>query len=643
MSGDAERLVVLLEARIRDFEKNMAKASGTAKKSYSSMRSGSKLATDRMERDMVRSTGSINRALGATSTRMGGLASSGLMGMTRAFTLGLAPILSVTAALGTAKSAMQEFDKIGKQAKSAGVNAEFFQELSYSAELGGANVDQLSQALNTFNKNTGLAAIGTGDLYAKLKALNPELLKSLLATTDQAERVRLAADAINKAGTASQKAALATTLFGDAGTRMVEVFKGGSAALAQTADKARDLGIIIDNDLIAKSEDLNDQFSTATKVMDVQFKQTLIDLAPILIETAKLAGNLATAIGYITQSMQELGQRTTSRLQADLADVDSQLAAAGAQYAPGVTGNMGVQMDPGKKSELQNQRATIYAELKRRAINQLKIGLNHPLGGDNGDNGDNGDSGTGSGSNRNNAAAETIKQAEAVKTLIDRLQFEQSLVGKSAVEQAKMNALRQAGAAATEDQKAQIASLIEQTNAEQESVQGLQELYGELGDIGQTAVRGIIDALADGKIEANEFGDILSNVLSMAADFFLNAVFGGGSGGIGSIFSGLFGKRETGGPVTKGQPYIVGEKRPELFVPDQSGTILPRIPQATGNKSSPPSQSVNSSFAPTFNISGVGLSQAQVSAAISDALERYDRFTLPGRVGSINNDPLARG
>lgn len=35
------------------------------------------------------------------------------------------------------------------------------------------------------------------------------------------------------------------------------------------------------------------------------------------------------------------------------------------------------------------------------------------------------------------------------------------------------------------------------------------------------------------------------------------------------------GARASGGPVTKGQPYIVGERRPEIFVPDSNGTILP--------------------------------------------------------------------
>jgi hypothetical protein len=38
------------------------------------------------------------------------------------------------------------------------------------------------------------------------------------------------------------------------------------------------------------------------------------------------------------------------------------------------------------------------------------------------------------------------------------------------------------------------------------------------------------------------------------------------------------GRRASGGPVTKGVPYIVGEHRPELFVPKQDGTILPKVP-----------------------------------------------------------------
>ena len=48
----------------------------------------------------------------------------------------------------------------------------------------------------------------------------------------------------------------------------------------------------------------------------------------------------------------------------------------------------------------------------------------------------------------------------------------------------------------------------------------------------------------------------------------LNAMTGGG----GSFLSGLFG-RASGGSVQKGQPYMVGERGAELFVPNQSGQI----------------------------------------------------------------------
>ena len=33
--------------------------------------------------------------------------------------------------------------------------------------------------------------------------------------------------------------------------------------------------------------------------------------------------------------------------------------------------------------------------------------------------------------------------------------------------------------------------------------------------------------------------------------------------------------RAAGGPVGRGRPYVVGENGPEMFIPDQSGTIAP--------------------------------------------------------------------
>jgi phage-related minor tail protein len=50
---------------------------------------------------------------------------------------------------------------------------------------------------------------------------------------------------------------------------------------------------------------------------------------------------------------------------------------------------------------------------------------------------------------------------------------------------------------------------------------------------------------------------------------------GGGGGGLLALVQGLFGApgRATGGPVTAGRAYRVGERGPELFVPTASGRI----------------------------------------------------------------------
>jgi len=49
-------------------------------------------------------------------------------------------------------------------------------------------------------------------------------------------------------------------------------------------------------------------------------------------------------------------------------------------------------------------------------------------------------------------------------------------------------------------------------------------------------------------------------------------------GGLFSIFAGALLRgnvRAEGGPVKKGEPYVVGEKGPELIVPSESGNVIP--------------------------------------------------------------------
>ena len=70
----------------------------------------------------------------------------------------------------------------------------------------------------------------------------------------------------------------------------------------------------------------------------------------------------------------------------------------------------------------------------------------------------------------------------------------------------------------------------------------------------------------------------LNEIAAAALQSGLPGLFGGG-GGLGSVLNGAVGAllglpgRATGGPVSPGQAYLVGERGPEVFVPTSSGRV----------------------------------------------------------------------
>lgn len=88
-----------------------------------------------------------------------------------------------------------------------------------------------------------------------------------------------------------------------------------------------------------------------------------------------------------------------------------------------------------------------------------------------------------------------------------------------------------------------------------------------------------IDTFVDtGKFKFGDFArsiiqDLIKIELKAQATKLLSSL-GGGGNILGSIFS-FFSGRAAGGPVSANTPYVVGEKGPELFMPNTAGKIIP--------------------------------------------------------------------
>lgn len=148
---------------------------------------------------------------------------------------------------------------------------------------------------------------------------------------------------------------------------------------------------------------------------------------------------------------------------------------------------------------------------------------------------------------------------------------------------------------------------------------------------GDVLERGLLSALRRGSLGFEDLGRMAMSVLDGIASQAIRggiAALGLGSGGSGLLdigglltsFLGLPG-RATGGPVSPGRGYVVGERGPELFVPTSSGRIEP-------NAGGAPARNVNVSIrvvSPQGSDGPESLrrSSRQVAQAVKRALSDY--------------------
>lgn len=240
---------------------------------------------------------------------------------------------------------------------------------------------------------------------------------------------------------------------------------------------------------------------------------------------------------------------------------------------------------------------------------------------------------------------------EAAQQQLSDVEFEATLIGKSASEQARLRAeymltqdAKRRGIDLNErlaGQEKTYAELIrEQADAIGEVVAAKEEQEGQnerlaeqeqaLADMGQS----IKDSLLDAIIAGEGFADVLANVAKMMARAALEAAlfgsgpFGGGGGGglLGGIFSSIFGLKD-GGPVPR---FASGGRV------DGSGAI-----QGPGTGTSDSILAFNrDSGRPLLVSNGEGILNARAMAAYPGLLDQANRLQMPafahgGFVGGI--------
>tara|TARA_A100001391_G_scaffold12331_3_gene7276 strand:+ start:15503 stop:17386 length:1884 start_codon:yes stop_codon:yes gene_type:complete len=561
MAEQLERLVVSLEARVNQFEKAMDKAN--------------------------RKTTQTTKQIEGRFSKMG----TALAGQFGALAGRLVAPLAGAGAVMALRNAARGIAEVGDQARIAGLSVERFSELKYVAEQNRIGVDALTDGIKEMNLRADeFITTGGGsaaEAFARMGYSSDALAEKLK------DPVSLFYEIIGQLGDLDKAAQIrvADEIFGGTGgERFVQLIEQGEQGLRNTAQAARDAGVVLNDDLVAKAGELDQAFHNVATTVGSTLQQAIVNAGWALydfMQQFSAVENRTTV--SLDNSLRELGARRVD-LEHAILEQSSALRNLESEFGPDFQGIGGPgaaleQNIAGLREELSavanEERAILDVLNSRTPVEPPRPQITVP------------GTGTGGGSGGGGGTSDIKAQRDAVAELIAQLEAERAALGLSNVEREIANALRQAGASATDAEKQQIIGLVTAISAETAAIEKTQAAMEELGQIGQDTLRDIIDGFIEGKSAAEIFSSALSDIGSRLLDIGLNSVFGG--------FGDLFGFAN-GGIAANGKPQpiktfarggvsntaaIFGEAGPEAAVPLPDGRRIPvdlrmpRIPRSS--------------------------------------------------------------
>lgn len=197
-------------------------------------------------------------------------------------------------------------DRLGKISDTVGLTTDLIQKFGFAAEIAGVSFDQSSVALRRFSRRLGEAKKGAGELRPALREIG--LSDAEIRAMSAEEALMALADGIAETEDESKRLAIAFKAFDSEGAELVNALRNGSEGLREMFREMEDLGILLSRDSIKKVEDLQDSLTTLSTATFGAANALLVSLAPALEEVVEGFTKTITQEVKARGGFQEFGQ-----------------------------------------------------------------------------------------------------------------------------------------------------------------------------------------------------------------------------------------------------------------------------------------------------------------------------------------------
>lgn len=542
---------------------------------------------------------------------------------------------SILAAVGVGglgllvKRSLDSIDRISKLSRTLGIATNDLRKLELAAGLSGVELETLARGVRTLNagmfdfveKGTGTAVDAFGAL-----GISAEELSGVMG--DQFKVLELISDRLLDVENSATRSAIAQDLFGGRASELLLVLEEGSEGIARISKEAEQFGLTLSTVGGRNVEDANDAITRLRMAFKGLLDTTVTALSPAITKLADaLRGKLLKAAEDTEGGMAGLGQNIALKL-IDAAEAITNAFIDTFNTISQLVARISSQLI--KFQDLFSFEAPLTSQLAAN-YNHLSLSLKNAGGNFKALSGEIKNMSVDELKSLQNLADDLAKDetglvkpfnvmSEAINRVIanlEEIKKRSEAISPTLIPSATgFDALRESvKATSVEAEKVEKATEAIATNVvNMGHVQGMKvfdegllpdfalddlpavkfevkevtKAVDEFGltmqDVAQRGIRSLEDAMVDlisGTRSAKDaFADMARSIirdiirmqvqqnitqpLNTAISGFFNPVGGGGGGG-----------KAIGGAVQAGQSYMVGERGAEMFVPNQSGAIVP--------------------------------------------------------------------
>ena len=586
-----------------------------------------------------------------------GFASIGksLMGLTKSLFSLKTALVGVAGVAGfgfLAKQSLNATDQLAKTASKIGTTTDALTKLQYAAGLTGVETTTLNMAMQRFARRTAEAAKGTGEAKGAIRELGLDAGKLVNMPLD--ERMIELSKAFGNVKGDSDKLRLAFKLFDSEGAALVNTLSAGEDGLRAMFREARTLGAVMSQSAAEGVEKANDALNKLGTLMGGIKNQMFAAMAPafeLLADTLrnKVVTGIEKTSGSVEQFARTLAVKVLTAIQGAVTGFQSLANGFIMVY------NSALQMKDGLTRAFTSD-AEMNARQLRVEIGKLEEDMAaraDKIAGYNARQKISSELAQASDRKRLESLQALLLKADEAGdslTLLNELDFAGGL--NAQIDSLKLS-LDSIPDAVTKVAPAMIQTVGDMEKAFDDWSGKLPTMEDNIKSLTAQGLDGLTDSLTAAVTGAANFKDAMKSMAKSVVDslikmliqkYIVDAAFGAITGMFdnttgstsnsvrGASQAGMYrgggssyGHRAIGGSVQAGQPYMVGERGQEMFVPNQSGSIIPNNKMGGSGVTINQTINISTGVAQTVRAEVAGMMPqiaAAAKGAVADARQR---------------------